>query len=509
MHLTYTGGGKYANAARSYRKDGKVMKTYIHLGKVVDKEKGIFDHKEIGLVGFDLDKGEFIRVDIADAPRPLVEEKLILDFGDAYFLDWYIREKGFMKCIEEIDVPDLDTLRALIVYYIVSGEAVGHAMEWYTGSYCSIIYPDANMDGRRISEYFDVIGNEYNYRSFFSRYIPLVTKGSETVKVIIDSTGLPNDVHMPITAISNHNGDINNEVRLIIVMDKDHEMPIFARYVPGNIVDSNTLIRTMRELEQQGVRCDYALMDAGYPTEENIRDLFDSRIRFMSRLDSGSNLYKGLREEVLPDIMDRENFTMYGERRLYIRKVECDLAKNCPGFAYCILDMDRKNLEDSKLAKKAFKNGLTAGEAFDSMSDTGFFVIISNMDLDNSEVLPDYYVRQNVEQFLDIGKGSTSLLPLRVHSEDTFRGHLLVSFIASAVVQSLQNDLMELGKVKKHGPEKKIGNKSPNLVSALMDLRNQKCKVYDEVILPKEPQSKANALYALFGLKVPYAIPRN
>ena len=509
MHLTYTGDGKYANAARSFREGGKVKKTYIHLGKVVDKDKGIYDHKEIGLVGFDLDKGEFVKVVQADVvPRPLVDEKLILDFGDTYFLDWYIRDRGFMGCIDRIDVPELDTLRALVVFYIVSGEAVCHAMEWYTGNYASIIYPKANMDGRRISEFYESLGQEYNYRSFFDTYIPLVTKNSDNVKVIIDSTGLPNDVHMPDTAISNHNGDISNEVRLIVVMDKDRNMPLFARYVPGNIVDSSTLIRTIMELRQQGVRCSYALMDAGYPTEANIRELYDSKIDFMARLDSGSDLYKGLMDETLQNIVDRENFTLYGERRLYVKKVPCDLAMFCPGFAYCILDVDRKNQEDSVLAKKAFKEGLTAGEAFDSMSRTGFLVIMSNMDLKNSEVLPDYYARQYIEQFLDIGKGSASLLPLRVHSEDTFRGHLLVAFIAAAVVQNLQNELTELGKVKKQGSERRTGNKSPNMVSALMDFRNQKCKVYDEVILPREPQAKANAVYRLFGLDVPYAIPR-
>jgi transposase len=313
---------------------------------------------------------------------------------------------------------------------------------------------------------------------------------------------------MPDTAISNHNGEVSNEVRLIIVMDKDRNMPLFARYVPGNIVDSSTLIRTMMELKLQGVKCSYALMDAGYPTEANIRDLYDSKVSFMARLDSGSNLYKGLMDEVLPRIMGRDNFTMYKERRLYVEKVPCDLAMHCPGFAYCILDVDRKNQEDSALARKAFRDGLTDGGAFDSMSRTGFLVIMSNMDLGRSEVLPDYYVRQYIEQFLDIGKGSASLLPLRVHSEDAFRGHLLVAFIAAAVVQSLQNDLAELGKVKRQGPERRTGNKSPNIVSALMDLRNQKCKVYDEVILPREPQAKANAIYGLFGLKVPYAVPK-
>ena len=326
--------------------------------------------------------------------------------------------------------------------------------------------------------------------------------------VIIDSTGLPNAAHMEISAVSNHNGVISNEVRLILVVDRDRHMPVFARYVPGNIVDSSTLIRTMRELERQGVRCTYTLMDAGYPTKENITELYREGVSFMSRLDSKAVLYKDLRRDVLPDIMSKENFTMYNDRRLYIRKVSCELAPGCPGFAYCALDMDRKNLEDNRLARKARREGLTDGEAYDSMSETGFFVLISDMDLERSEVLPDYYVRQAVEQFIDVGKGSASLLPLRVHSEATFRGHLLVSFIAAAVVQSLQNEMLDLGKVRKQGPERRIGSKAPNLVSALMNLRNQKCKVYDDVVLPMEPQANANALYDLFKLDVPYGIPR-
>ena len=33
MHLIYTGGSKYANAVRTYRKNGKVKKVYTYLSK--------------------------------------------------------------------------------------------------------------------------------------------------------------------------------------------------------------------------------------------------------------------------------------------------------------------------------------------------------------------------------------------------------------------------------------------------------------------------------------------
>ncbi len=56
----------------------------------------------------------------------------------------------------------------------------------------------------------------------------------------------------------------------------------------------------------------------------------DSNIDFMFRLESGSGLYKGLREKALPEIMFHENFTMFDNRSLYVRKVRCDLAQTSP-----------------------------------------------------------------------------------------------------------------------------------------------------------------------------------
>lgn len=82
----------------------------------------------------------------------------------------------------------------------------------------------------------------------------------------IDSTGLPNSVRMPITAVSNHNGEINEEVRLIYVMQRGTGIPFYMRYVTGNIID----ITTMNDLKAVGVDIKFAIMDAGYVTEANL-----------------------------------------------------------------------------------------------------------------------------------------------------------------------------------------------------------------------------------------------
>ena len=55
--------------------------------------------------------------------------------------------------------------------------------------------------------------------------------------ILVDSTGVPNATRTDITQINNHNGEISREVRLIYVIDCDNGMPIYFRYVAGNIID--------------------------------------------------------------------------------------------------------------------------------------------------------------------------------------------------------------------------------------------------------------------------------
>lgn len=60
------------------------------------------------------------------------------------------------------------------------------------------------------------------------------------------------------------------------------------------------------------------------------------------------------------------------------------------------------------------------------------------------------------------------MLPIRVQTEETLRGHLLLTFIASVTVKRIQDKL----KITSYNP-----------ISMFMNLRNQKCKVYDDQVI--------------------------
>ena len=138
-----------------------------------------------------------------------------------------------------------------------------------------MLYPKANLTSQRISDFLTAIGDEYSYREFFKAYLEYLFKNAnrtENAGILIDSTGLPNSIHFPLTAVSNHNGTISNEVRLIYVTQQETGMPIYFRYCPGNVIDVTTLKRTLAELKESGINTKFALLDAGYYSDGNIRD---------------------------------------------------------------------------------------------------------------------------------------------------------------------------------------------------------------------------------------------
>jgi hypothetical protein len=86
------------------------------------------------------------------------------------------------------------------------------------------------------------------------------------------------------------------------------------------------------------------------------------------------------------------------------------------------------------------------------------------------------------------------MLPLRAQNEDTFRSHLLMTFAASVIVKKLQDSLKDT---------------LYNPISVFLNLRNQKCKVYESRVIPQEAFKKTNDVYKHFEIPCPTDISRS
>ena len=261
----------------------------------------------------------------------------------------------------------------------------------------------------------------------------------------------------------------------------------------GNIVDVTTLRSTIVELNAFGVNIDYAIVDAGYYSEGNIRSLYGDDdggkvIPFLTRIGSNLKLYKQLVSEHVDELFKAEYMLMQRDRLLSIKRVEIDLFGH-RAYAYVAVDHARRDDEIYKYAKATLSEAKTSHEEMDAaMKTKGLFVLVASEMIETKDIIPLYYTRQTIEQVFDRSKNYAELLPLRVHNEDTFRGHLKLSFIATIACLSMN---------------KLLKDTNFNAEGAFLILNNQKCKVFEDRILPKEANKKMNEIYKHLKINPP------
>jgi len=488
IHYDIKNGVEYASVYTPRRADGKRVNDPEYLGRVVDKARGIFRSRARGEFTYSLETG----FGELDTSRGIMrEERLILVFGDSYILHEAMKICNLHEVIYSLMPGCEDTLMSLLAHKLLGQCANRHAEDWWEGSYTRILHPTAKLRSQRISEFYQKLGDESIHRSFFTGYFNKICQ-SKRAGVLIDSTGMPNDIRFPLTATNTHNGATSNETRLLMVVDRKSHMPLYFRYNAGNIVDVTTLRSTIAELEAFGINTDYAIVDAGYCSKGNMQSLYgddkedNKTIPFLTRIGSNLTMYKTLIAEHAGDLAKSKYMMMQRDRLLSVKRVETDLWGHA-GYAYVCMDHARREDEILKYARAALESDDISHEDMDiAMKSKGTFVLISSEMIEQEEVMPLYYTRQVVEQVFDICKNSTDLLPLRVHSEEALRGHLLLNFMATVVHLSIN---------------KMLKGTKYNTDGAFIILRNQKCKVFDDCILPKETTRKMNDIYKQLKLK--------
>jgi transposase len=233
----------------------------------------------------------------------------------------------------------------------------------------------------------------------------------------------------------------------------------------------------MLELKAYNINTKFAILDAGYLGNENMKVLYNEKISFLSPMNEHRKLYQQLITEHIPSIETEENLVRYNSR-----------------YAYVCQDIAMKGFSTNRSFAAASAKDLKAKEIHTELQDKRVFILFSSRPIAKEKILPTYYTRQQIEQIFDIGKNYTNMLPLRVHTEEIFRGHLFLTFISSVIVKMIQDDLKDT---------------VFNPTRAFLQLKNQQCKVFDNDIIPQEAVKKVNDIYKKFTFKSPKTILRN
>jgi transposase len=467
MAVRYKKFGKQDYAYEIWNEKNPDTKKWVqrsrYLGVVVDKENKVYEKRN--KTGRSRKQNE-------------KQELCILDYGDSFLFNSIFEQHPIFGVLKAVFGHYFDTLMALVFHRMSGGFAMYHAENWYEGNYANKLFPNANISSQSISAFLAYLGEEHVHRAFFTEYIPLICK--EKTGVVIDSTGLPNEIDMPVTDWGHHAGGIAFETRLILAIERETEMPLYFRYVAGNIGDVSTLKNTITEMKKLGVNTASSLMDAGYYSETNLKMLFAAEISFLIRMPSNRTVYKNIISENT-DIESFEYAVKYDKRGLFVKSIEIEIY-GCKAFAYLVLDPERRGREISKIVSKMEDDT----ENID-ISNCGKMVLLSTEKHLTTDIVPLYYTRQIAERMFGIAKDDLNILPLRTHSERNYKGFMLLAFISLIIVCAIKD---------------RLGNKM-SIEQAVATLKNLKCKIYDNDIVPGEVTKKQRLIFETAGILVP------
>lgn len=465
IHIKHINGHDYAYDVKSVwdKEKKKVRKITTYLGRITN-----------------LETKQYKKVRTPKAPQ----EKSILNYGDTYLINESLKNSTLCKDFEAILPAEQDSLKSLIYYKMLEGNAFKYALSWFEGNIASKLFPNTKMDSQRISEFLAKLGNENIQRTFFMKYLTRVSKDSNTVA--IDSTGLPNEINIPLTEYGHHGGGIKMETRLVMVLDQETKMPMYFRLVAGNICDVSTLITTAAEMRKYGLNTGFMLLDAGYYSDRNIRVLYKDKISFLTRLPAGRKLYKQLILQTENSLEMAKNAVSYNKRSLYIEEVVTETCGyKC--YAYVCCDIKEKGKKLSKFIHDAREDKLSDDEIDEKTKSIGKFVLIANKPLKIGEVLPLYYTRQCAEQAFGIVKSQIDILPLRTHTEQTLKGYTFLCFLTLILSIEIQQKLGGL----------------TSFQNAIQKAKNLHCKVFDDDIIISESPKQLNDIFEQLGVMVP------
>lgn len=290
------------------------------------------------------------------------------------------------------------------------------------------------------------------------------------------------------------------QVNLGLVLSLQRHLPLYFKLFPGSINDVVTLKNLVAEVKAFGITKSLFILDRGFYSESNIKELSNEGIDFILPLPFSVNLGKGLISETNRDIENPANARRFGGDIFYVLESEVQIGE-VKAYGYILYNKKREGLETNSfynrlidiecaLEGKEFRNPIdqfkkTAGNferylecsidgktiilrrrvnaISQAVNRFGKTILLSATKRNWDEVLSLYRERDEVEKKFDELKNELEVTPLRVHKIETLQGLLFIFFISlilRAILlrrardaelldkNSIEDILMELAKLR-------------------------------------------------------------
>ncbi|MEM3859071.1 MAG: transposase [Candidatus Micrarchaeaceae archaeon] len=180
---------------------------------------------------------------------------------------------------------------------------------------------------------------------------------------------------------------MDEEIKLVPVMDWEDNRPLYFRYIPGNILDVSP------ENDKGGNettlhKITLTILDAGFFSEDNIRSLCQDKTEFLIRVPANRSFNYDL-VEGSDHIEDANLSVVYRKRKMFINVAKLEYADH-DVYVHTVLDPERREREYWRYLIK-HRNDFNRF----SVKRKGFMVLMSSVEIKKEGLISSYTTHDN------------------------------------------------------------------------------------------------------------------
>ncbi len=497
MYIAYNmrNGIEYATISSSVRRGSKIVKgTSIYLGRVLDKERGIYRSRERGIFTYDLATNEFgpPPADFTEPSRgkkgrgfqdPKISPPRVLTFGDVFFYDQFVRRTGILDTLVADTAADSQNLPALLCYYVTSPDPIHMAPIWQKAGYGGILYPEADLSIRSAMETLYTAGRPDNMAAFYRKYLKFLT----------NRTGVSFDDEEEgciLMDLGSHSGILPDEGSLLCAVHPSTGLPLFLRYSSEKVTTVLAIRSVISELQDLGIRISFSCLNGDYYYGRNADELYEEDVPFLVRVPSHHRIFEETVTRYRTGLEVRENLVLHKGGMYYIQQMDMQLGvgEQRKAWGYLCLDVFAQGESLSARSARAEDQDVPPGETCDRLQEEGLFLLISSRPRSREQILSLYDAPRETIDLLSPKYRDPRIPPLKFQDDHTLQGHLILTLLSGVIGKILREEMGD----SEYTPQ--------DLFSIL---RRQGAVESPEALYPGEQTEEMSQIYEHFGIQCP------
>jgi transposase len=421
-------------------------------------------------------------------PRKSIFPKMARDYGHIYLLNRLSQTIGLTSCLKSAFPESWQILLHLAFFQVLEAKPLYLHKSWVESCY---VPEQLGKSTQEISKLLSGLGQADRQRQDFHR--KWIKRQGKMKGIWLDITSLSSYGNGNDFLEWGYNRDHETlpQMNIGMLTGSTSELPFYYQVYPGSIADVSTLANSLQMAETLGMAVETLILDCGFHSAENIRQLIAHRLNFIIPLPLTLNKANQLLTQSKRALTSPLNHFCYQGRVIFYWKGKYLLEKT-ELVTYVYLDEKRRaeemehfltRLDELKriVESKPFKHLLQVKQFLEAcwkgstkwfqinldqqgrvtlqkkcnalslrMNRMGKMILITNTDLGYEETLEWYRRRDEVEKLFRTLKSSLQGKRLRTHSRTTTEGRLFIIFLALILYTAVLKRLKQQGLLQKY-----------------------------------------------------------